>query len=156
MLALLFAAQKSLASEPFARYGVGVANSAEQSWSETKVLMLGVRDEVFGPIYREGNLGFWIDRAGAGRKSSLFGSYGYGFAVLPGPLDIRSSWSIAAISRTDSYLGGHLQFANQTSAGLRDAFGAAISVNYTHISSAGIYPVNKGRDFLTLQIGWDL
>lgn len=144
----------SYADEGFMGFGVGVANSAKHSSGEVKVFSLGLREDIFDGIYWQYKLGYWGDGSGdPSRGSSFYASTGPGFLVDLHPVEIRTGWSLAAISSPDSYLGGRFpQFNGELYLGLRDFRGNGIGVQYEHVSSAGIVTPNQGRDFFVLQI----
>lgn len=151
LLVSLFVSNSATAGS-FGRYGVGIFNSAEKSRSETKIFSVGYEEEFFGPFIKQYELGLWVDTAGNGRKSSGFGSFSLGVEINPGYLVMRSLWGVGAITHPDTILGGHFQFNQDLFIGVRDNKRRMIGLNYKHISSAGIYNPNKGRDFLTIQV----
>lgn len=142
------------ADQAFLGYGLGVFGSARHSPSETKILNLGYRKKLLSGIYWQSKVGIWGDGSGDhSRKSSGYGSSGLSLQVQFQPVEIRTGWSLAAISSPDSYLGYYFpQFNGELYLGVRDQFSNAIGVQYEHISSAGIVTPNQGRDFCTLQL----
>lgn len=135
----------------FGRYGVGAFNSAEHSKAETKVFSLGYEDEVIGPMIKQVEAGLWVDATGNGRRSSGFASYSIGVECSPGSLVLRTLWGVGAITSPDAFLGGWFQFNQDLLLGFKDSRGTVFGLNYKHLSSAGIYSPNKGRDFLVVQ-----
>lgn len=134
------------------RYGIGIFNSAEYGTAETKVFTLGYEEELFGPFIKQYEVGVYADQGGNGRSSSGFGSVSLGIEVNPGYFVLRSLWGIGAITNPDSMLGGWFQFNQDLLFGVRDNRGNMMGLNYKHISSAGIYIPNAGRDFITIQL----
>lgn len=132
--------------------GVGVFNSGKSGLSETKVLTLGVQEDLYGPLKQRANVGGWLDRVGNGRKSSALVSGQLGFEVQNGGWVGSVFSGPAIISNTDSYLGGHFQFMDDLHLGLQDRDGNYIGVMYRHLSSAGIEMPNVGRDFMCLEL----
>jgi hypothetical protein len=136
------------------RYGLGIAGSAQDSSTETKFASLSYQDEWFARflVYQyEG--GFWTDtRQDLGRNGSWFGSAQGGIKVSPGSFQV--SWLVGPtlITNTDSMLGGAFQFNNELNLALQDGTGASIGLSLKNFSSAGIYKVNQGRDFLLLRM----
>lgn len=54
---------------------------------------------------------------------------------------------IGFISDTDVYLGGHLEFNHNLYIGIKDKHDKSIGLSYRHISNAGLFMPNVGRDF---------
>ena len=152
-ISLLLSTQ-ALADEGYVSFGVGVANSAKRSRGETKVVDLGMRQELYQGIYFQTKLGFYGDGSGdPGRKSSGYGSLGLGMLIDLRPIEMRAGYGVAAITTPDSYLGGRfVQFQGEAYVGVRDHRGNGLGFAYEHISSAGLCTPNKGRDFLVLQL----
>lgn len=104
-------------------------------------------------VYSALEYGGWVDRAGGRRSSS---------AVLKAQIGVnpgaergvygKAFIGLAAISHTDSYLGGQGQFAQDFGVGFRDYY-TNFEVAYSHFSSAGLAKPNKGRDFVLFSIG---
>lgn len=137
-------------------YGVGVGHSAEHGATETKVLNLGYRDDLFLGLSYQMEVGYFNDIAGNGRKSSAWVGPSLGVEVNAYPLTLRQMIGPSFLSTTDSYLGGHFQFNNDLYVGLKDKQDRSIGVNYKHLSSAGIYQPNIGRDLILVQVGLPL
>lgn len=98
-------------------------------------------------------VGFWVDNLGQGRDGSSFVKYQLG--VKPGQevgFYAKGFIGVMAISHTDVLLGGHFQFGQDYGIGIRDET-SFVELGYSHISSAGIYNPNTGRDFSTLTTG---
>lgn len=96
--------------------------------------------------------GFWNDTE-ASRHSSAFALGQVG--VKPGSetgLYGSAFIGVAALSHTDSLLGGHVQFVENIGLGVRDEM-TFTSVDYRHFSSAGLSKPNKGRDFFVFSVG---
>lgn len=151
-------------ADSFARYGVGVFNSAQNSFAETKTLSFGILDRFlpksnkFGFFVYQFEGGFWIDSSGGeGRKSSLFGSSTAGMRIDGLPFTLSSLHGIGLVSHPDSMLGSVPQFFHDVCLGLLDDFNNAnIGMCYKHISNAGIWQPNVGRDFLTIKLQLNL
>lgn len=153
LVTLLMYPLKSLA-ESFYGYGLGVSQSAKQSRAETKILHLGYRENLLFGIVHQLELGLWADSAGKGRSSSAFISYSLGVEVDYYGLVLRSVHGPTVISNTDAYLGGYFPQVNtEAYIGLRDKRGNSAGFMYRHISSAGIYKPNIGRDFIQIEVG---
>lgn len=141
-------------SEQFIGFGVGEGLSAKSSAGETKMFNIGEREFLIRGIYWENKLGYWGDGSGdPSRRSSLFGSSGFGMEVDLAPVEFRAGTGLAIISTPDSYLGGRFpQFNENLGMTLRDKHGDGIGLTYSHFSSAGFVTPNLGRDFLTLEL----
>lgn len=136
-------------------YGLGVSNSAKYSVAETKTADLAYRGFLIPGVYWQARTGFWGDGSrDPSRRSSYYASTGPGIEVDLKPLEVRSGWGLAYITTPDSYLGGHTpQFNGDLYVGLRDKNNMGLGMRYSHLSSAGLILPNKGRDFVTVEIG---
>jgi hypothetical protein len=52
------------------------------------------------------------------------------------------------LTRKDGYLGGPFQFSEDLSVGYKSEDNIRFGINYKHISSAGIYRPNRGKDLV--------
>lgn len=134
------------------RYGLGVFKGAEYGAAETKIFSVGYEEDFFGPFIKQYEVGIFADQGGHGRSSGGFGNISFGIETNPGYFVLRSLWGIGGITNPDSILGGWFEFNQDLLLGLRDNKGNMIGLDYKHISSAGIYSPNGGRDFLTVQL----
>lgn len=134
-------------------YGVGIGHSAENGATETKVLNLGYRDELFLGLTWQLEAGYWNDIAGGGRKSSAWFGPSIGVEVTAYPLTLRQMIGPSVITSKDSLLGGNYQFNNELFVGLYDKKGRSIGGKYKHFSSAGIFQPNVGRDLILVEVG---
>lgn len=150
ILGLLLAAESHAGS--FGRYGVGVFEDMGTA-SPTKAFSLGYEEDWFGPFVRQCELGLYADPRGSdGRRSGGYGFISAGVEVKAGYLVLRSLWGLGAITHPDVRLGGPFQFAQDALVGVRGLNNNVIGINYKHISSAGIYSPNMGRDFVSVQV----
>ena len=149
-LLLLFSA--SAHAGTFGKYGKGIDRTAEYGTAAVKNFSFGCNKPWYGPFMQQYELGLFADSSGHERSSSAYGFYSLGVEVAADPVVIRSLWGVGAISTPDDMLGGRFQFTQDLLLGLRDKRGNLIGVDYKHISSAGIYDPNKGRDFITIQV----
>jgi hypothetical protein len=140
----------------YGRYGLGVFNSAQTRPTETREISLGYVDQWFGPLIKQIEVGGWADSAGHGRHSSGFGSISTGIDSKPGYLVLRFTTGLSMITSPDEMLGGRFQFNQDFLMGFADKRKHIIGISYKHISSAGIYEPNKGRDMISLymEIPW--
>lgn len=153
-LAILISTNSEAGS--FGKYGVGILSTAEYGPEAAKFISMGYVGDWFGPFIHQYEVGIFADSSGHGRRSSGLGFYSVGVEVNPGYLLLRSMWGVGAITSPDSMLGGWFQLTQDLTLGFKDNKGKAIGLNYKHISSAGIYDPNKGRDFITVvvEIPW--
>lgn len=132
--------------------GIGVFNSAKRSLSETKMLTLGVQEDLWGALKDRGIVGGWLDNAGDGKTSSGLMAGQIGWEVNRDGLLVGIFAGPCLISNTDSLLGGHFQFMDDIHLGIQDRDGNYIGLMYRHISSAGIATPNIGRDIMGVEI----
>jgi len=141
-------------AESFIKYGIGVAGSAKDSIAESKTIALGYKEKLLGAFAYQLEGGFWTDsRKDLGRTGSAFASSSLGLNIEAGYFYTHAFCGPAVITDKDSMLGGHFQFNNDIGLGVKDKDGYSMGVNYKHISSAGIFTPNQGRDFLTIKLG---
>lgn len=149
-------AKELRADDAYVGYGVGVGNSALDSFSETKHLVAGVEKSILiPPVIRHIEVGSWFDtRRDLGRKSSGYVGVSYGLNIENQGSFVECLWGVAAVTNRDSMLGGNLQFMNDLGIGIKDStFGTSIGLYYKHISSAGIFQPNEGRDLISIRLG---
>lgn len=118
---------------------------------DQKGLSVGFQDEVLF-LEKKWEAGVWFDSR-AGAKSSAFASYSFGIEPQHGFFYVNFFQGIGLISNPDAILGGHPQFFADLGAGIRD-FKKKVSLGfqYRHISSAGIFMPNLGRDTFGIQV----
>lgn len=156
MLILLWTAQDiARADDVSFRMGMGILNGERTGAIKT----FSIREEqhAIGPIHTAYEGGLWTDTGSSqGRRSSAFALGQIG--VKPGAergLYGSAFLGIAGITHPDSQLGGVGQFSENFGLGIRDG-SSFIGVDYRHLSSAGIFKPNKGRDFLVFSVGVSL
>lgn len=155
-LALILAlACADASADTVAKYGIGVARSADGGYSTTKHLSLARQSVAYGIFVQQVELGFWTDAASwEGRRGSAYGDYSVGLETLTeSGIYAQALVGPALISTTDAYLGGHLQFNTEATVGVKGENGVSIGLLYKHLSSAGIYTPNVGRDFMLFRVG---
>lgn len=129
--------------ETFFSYGAGVFKSVD-----TKMLNMGYRTDSFFGFNWQIKVGGWISP-----ESNVYLSSGPQFLVDVGPIELRNGLSLCAIGNSDRFLGGRFpQFNSELYLGLRDKNGNGIGIQVEHISSAGIFNPNLGKDFIMLQL----
>lgn len=73
--------------------------------------------------------------------------------VWAGGVFARAVWGPALLTHRDADLGGNFQFNQDFTVGLRDSM-SSIGLGYKHISSAGFYKPNRGKDYMYLVLGF--
>lgn len=147
---LMLLSTPALAAEGyFGKYMVSATGEA----SSQKGLSFGRQSE-WSIFETKTEGGFWVDNTGRqGAEGSTFLSYSVGIEPRWGALYLNVFQGVAVLSNKDTVLGGHFQFVEDVGLGIRDQEkGTAVGVFYKHISSAGIYKPNVGRDFLGVQV----
>lgn len=135
--------------------GVGVFHSADKGLSETKMLTLGVQEDLWYALKMRGTGGGWIDNAGNGRTGSALVSGQLGYEVNSNGLVGSVFCGPTLISHPDQQLlGGYFEFMEDLHLGIQDEHGSYIGIMYRHISDAGLTSVNIGRDIIGLEIRW--
>lgn len=132
--------------------GVGVFNSGKTSLSETKMIAVGVQEDLWGALKDRAIVGGWLDNAGNGKSSSGFAGGQLGFEVNRDGLIAGIFSGPALISNTDVLLGGHFQFMDDLHIGIQDKQNNYIGIIYRHLSSAGLEMPNIGRDMVGIEL----
>jgi len=139
-------------SETEFKIGVGAFNSAKDQRAEVRAIQLGYSEELFLGLRQKTEFLGWLDSRGdMGRKSGGYLAKSVGVDVSPGYFYAQFYIGVGVLIPTDSYLGGPIQFTEDFSIGIRDNDKKSIGVAYKHISSAGIFVPNVGRDFIMLR-----
>lgn len=128
--------------------------SATGNFQDQKGLSLGKQDEYYF-IDTKLEAGYIFDnhRQPSGTKDTAFGSASVGLEPMAGPIYLHFFQGVGLISTPDSLLGGRFQFFEDVGIGFRDQEkDIAVGFHYKHISSAGIYKPNKGRDMFGFQL----
>lgn len=150
-LMFVFTSRHANADDVSFKYGMGLLDGSPTG----SIKQFSFRDEhyLFYGIHSAGEGGLWVDNLGGGRKDAVFGKYQLG--VKPGAetgVYAKAFWGVQLQSSVDSRLGGYAEFSQDAGVGIRDAF-SFVEAGYTHVSSAGIFAPNYGRDFVTLSMG---
>lgn len=151
LVLVLFASRTSLASDYAIRGGPALIDGYPTG--EAKYFALRRETAEFARVYSALEGGGWVDTGGFGRKSSFVGKAQIG--LNPGPqvgFYAKAFVGVAALSHTDTLLGGRGQFAEDFGVGVRD-FYTDVGLTYSHFSSAGLSKPNKGRDFILFSAG---
>lgn len=138
-------------AEDYATAAVGVFNSGKNSHAETKFANLGHRGDLGLGLTYQLELGGWVDTTGHGRASSAYGAAQFGVET-DGEVFARVMTGPALITNPDWYLGGPFAFTEDFYLGLRGRNGNSVGLLYKHISNAGIYNRNVGRDLAGVQV----
>lgn len=153
ILALILLPSLCFADDTVLDGGMGVFHSADKGLSETKMLTLGVQEDLWGPLKDRATVGGWLDTTGNGKSSSALASGQLGFEVSSANGIVGGIFvGPALISNTDILLGGHFQFMDDLHLGIADVHGNYIGIIYRHLSSAGLEMPNIGRDVFGLEI----
>lgn len=155
VLVWLFVFSSFAKADTVAKYGIGVARSADGGYSTTKHLSLSRQSVAYGMFVQQIELGFWTDSARwQGRSGSVYGDYSVGLETQTvSGIYAQTLVGPALISSPDAYLGGYFQINTEATLGIRGENGISIGLLYKHLSSAGIYKPNVGRDFLLFRVG---
>jgi hypothetical protein len=133
--------------------GVGVFDSGKSSPSESKLLYAGYNDYFYHRLmYFRTELGGWNDLAGNGRSGSFFGAYLFGINIENQRWYGNAAGGVAIIGTPDTYLGGPVNFTEEIGFGVNGQHNSKLGLFYKHISNAGIYDPNIGRDFIGAQV----
>jgi len=138
------------------KYGAGFGMTGQQNISEVKYLSLGFQTNIPNSLFRtKFDIGAWFDTRENDtlRKSSFFASPAIGLRVEPGYFYVENYLGIAYVDKPDSQLGIPFEFTEEFGIGVKDGQGRFTGVQWKHFSNAGISPVNKGRDFILVNIG---
>jgi len=126
-------------------FGVGVGNS-----SGSRILSVGVQEDLLTVFKVRWITGGWLDRSND-RSSS-----GYVFGQMGAEIDSGSVLTSVfigpgLITEKDDLLGGNIEFLSSLNIGLQDKNRNYLGVGYRHVSNAGLYEPNIGRDFVVLE-----
>lgn len=143
---------KALATEgSFVKYSV---NAHSDKIAQQKGLSFGHQDEFLFFLDKKWEVGAFFDNSNRpGAKSSAYGSYSVGLEPTAGAFYVNFFQGVGLISCPDTVLGGPFQFFEDMGFGIRDQDrGVSIGLHYKHISSAGIFNPNLGRDMMGVQL----
>lgn len=140
--------------ETYARMGLGVFNSAVDSRAEVKSVAVGYNKSLFMGLRTQYEFQGWLDdRRDLGRSSGGMLSGSIGVDVNPGYFFFSTYVGLGVKLPNDSLLGGPIQFVETFTFGVRDKKQNSFGLFYNHISSAGIFRPNVGRDFIGVKVG---
>lgn len=158
LLVAILLSNAAFAQDLTGTFGIGVFNSAKNSLSETKLGLLTLTLPVNPILNYYTEFGGWIDkRADLGREGSTLLGTGLGARVdASSGVYLGARMGINVINNPDTMLGGPFQFSEELSAGIYDKNSTRMGFGLKHISSAGLYKVNMGRDFLTFSVAFPI
>lgn len=133
------------------KYGMGLQDA--KPTGDIKYFSLRHEQHEVYALHSAREAGLWVDNLGNGRRNAAFGKYQLG--VKPGNetgVYAKAFWGVQLQSSIDSRLGGYAEFSQDAGLGIRDET-SFVEAGYTHVSSAGIFSPNYGRDFLNLSMG---
>lgn len=152
-LFILFLMNKNANADSYFKYGLSVLDRQPKLyWTDVKLFEIGYQEQLFSVIDHQLSLGVWTDSRGNGQKSSGYVSYSPGITVTKDSLFLSAFWGILVHTTPDSELGGNGQFVHDFCGGLKDNRRVSIATCYKHVSSAGIFMPNYGRNFGTVQL----
>ncbi len=148
-IAILFFAHAAPAyASVFASVGMGRAVLAHQPFER----FASVGYKTNGEIQVKGEAGFYLDYENE-RHATFFGSASGGYELQTKNGTFVSAFiGPAAISQKDRKLGSHLQFAIDFGVGVKMDSGKALGLHFKHLSNAGIWQPNIGRDLLAVEM----
>jgi hypothetical protein len=153
VFALVLAPTSVLADSLSLRGGLGLLEGKPTPTIKAFGMRLESQSDVVYPIYTAGEAGLWTDTGSAeGRSGSGFGAFQVGVRPCSEHMYVKAFVGPAYITAIDSVLGGPFQFKSDLGVGFKDR-DSFVGLNVSHFSSAGIYPVNKGRDAIQLELG---
>lgn len=142
-----------LADSASFKYGLGIIEGAATTKVKAFALRLEERSNVFHPFYSAVEGGLWTDTGRAeGRRGSGYATAQLGVRPASEHVYFKAFIGPALITAVDSQLGGVLQFRSDAGVGFQDDE-SFVGLALSHISSAGLWAPNKGRDSLQLELG---
>lgn len=141
------------ASDLVLRFGIEPVKKSG-SYSDVKQLSLGYEASISDNTFWKIDVGYWTDNR-TNASDAAYLAPALGLVIRPWIFKMKVFAGFAAISDTDNYLGGHFQFYEGLYLGLFEGK-ASIGFDLFHLSSAGLYAVNKGRNFFTLSAVYSL
>jgi len=149
---LLFATCAYAEDQTILNVGVGNFNAAQGNTPDTKMLSIGMQEDVWDALKMRGTVGGWLDSSGNGQTGSGFVAVQLGWEVVSGGMVASIFSGPGIISSPDTVLGGPFQFVSDLHLGIKDRNSNYIGAFYRHISSAGIETPNIGREAFGVEI----
>lgn len=157
LVMLFLSIPKSYGDDLTMKYGLGFDLPHQTDPGEAKFVSLGHQHHISRVFTQRIDVGAWFnEQPDYRRKSSAFQSYSLGIRVEPGYFFAETYWGIANITQTDTVLSTNFQFTEELTFGVKDNNGKWIGIGIKHFSNAGIQLPNKGRNFYTINLGFEL
>ena len=154
LVALILLNSISNADNLSLKYGIGFGLPNQLDTAEAKYLSLGYETPVSNIFRSKLDLGGWFSSPNQyGRRNTGFSSLSIGMRVEPGFLYVENYFGAAYLTDTDTVLGCNFEFTEEFGIGIKDSKGRSTGLEYRHFSNAGISQINKGRDFILVNIG---
>jgi len=152
---LMLISSITYANDVSLKYGVGFGEISQEGVAETKYISLGWIEDLNPIVKQKFDIGAWFDSMDhfGFNRSSGFGTYSVGVRVEPAYIYAETFFGISYITQPDCQLGTNFEFTEELGIGIKDDMGKWIGIEYRHFSNAGISSVNKGRDFLLINLG---
>lgn len=136
----------------FVKYGIGLNNPEGTTPVGEKIISFGYQHPAFWVIDYQLEMGGFIDNFERSKASSAFAGPSLGISIVESYYYAKVFSGIIGLANVDSRLGGHFQFNHDLELGLKDTRNIGIGCVYKHMSSAGIYTPNLGRDWFMLKL----
>lgn len=137
-------------ADSYFKYGIGFDHEGFSPL--TKSFSIGVVDNFASVIDQQWEVGVLTDS----RYENYWtfdASYSLGITIDERPVYARSFWGVALINRPDeNYLTSLAQFKYDLEIGFSSRLGNKIGVCYQHLSNAGIWGNNWGRNYILLKM----
>lgn len=149
-LSTLFLAAASMnarAFNPTLEYGADVLHSRGSG-----TFVVGIEENLQGKFRARHSLGLILDSE---NQNGALASTQFGvLAHLTDQVFVGVFMGVAVLTHTDRVLGGNFQFIHDLELGTRSSqeINSTISLNFKHISNAGIKKPNLGRNLLGIRL----
>lgn len=132
------------------QYGVISDEGQMVAFPSTKFYSISTRDDIsiFTTQYEIGG----INDNNPGRNNTFFGFASVGLETKTEPFFATLLTGSGFITAPDAKLSSVFEFIHTASVGFKDKRGVAIDLGYRHISNAGLWPPNIGRNFVVLRL----
>jgi hypothetical protein len=136
------------------KYGLGIIDGGPTTQVKTGAVRYEEESLEVYPLVLAAEVGLWTDTGKArGREGSAYTAWQVGLRPHSEHVYVKSFVGVCGITHRDSQLGGFFpEFKEDFGLGFqdRDSF---VGLDLGHISSAGIWSPNKGRDLVTVEVG---
>jgi len=93
-----------------------------------------------------------LEFRGESYSSAALAGYQVGFEVTNEIFQMSVWTGPTLVSATDSDLGSYFEFNETIFFGIIDKYTNSIGIAYNHFSDAGLTQINRGRDYIGLEI----